>query len=393
KTTITLSDRTRKTIQRFPNRPPIEVPRERVYPVDIYLPVANATSASPYPAPVIVISHGLGSDRTTFDYLAKHLASYGFVVALPEHLGSNAGQLQALLSGVANEVAYSFEFIDRPLDVKYLLDELERRAKSDPLFRGRLNLQQVGVVGQSFGGYTALALAGATLNFEQLAQNCDRSNESLNLSLLLQCRAQELMGRQYELKDARIKAAIAINPVDSSVFGETGMSQIQIPTMIIAANADTVAPALPEQIRPFTWLTMPEKYLALMEGGTHFSTIGASATKSEVVPIPPQVIGASPALAYRYVQALSVAFFKTHVADQQQFRPYLTSAYAAYISRSPLELNLVQSFSGPQLSQALDGKTTEPTLSPEAAPPPTRPAPSEPLPAPIPLEDLVPPTP
>ena len=388
KTTITLSDRTRKTIQRAPNRPPVEIPRERVYPVDIYLPLPNARQNSPYPAPVIVISHGLGSDRTTFDYLAKHLASYGFVVALPEHLGSNAGQLQALLSGTATEVAESFEFVDRPLDVKYLLDELERRSKSDPTFRGRLNLQQVGVVGQSFGGYTALALAGAPLNFEQLAENCNRSNESLNLSLLLQCRAQELAGRQYQLQDSRIKAAIAINPVDSTVFGETGMSQIQVPTMMIAANADTVAPALPEQIRPFTWLTMPEKYLAVMEGGTHFSAIGASATNSEVVPIPAPVIGASPALAYRYVQALSVAFFKTHVADQAQFRPYLTSAYAANISRSPLKLSLVQSFSATQLAQALDGETTEPTLSPETAPPSTRPAPSEPLPAPVPLEDL-----
>jgi len=39
------------------------------------------------------------------------------------------------------------EFINRPLDVKYLLDE--RRDKSDPSFQ--LNLQQVGVIGQSLG--------------------------------------------------------------------------------------------------------------------------------------------------------------------------------------------------------------------------------------------------
>ncbi|MBD1861746.1 MULTISPECIES: alpha/beta hydrolase [Trichocoleus] len=392
KTTITLSDRTRKTIQRFPNRPPIEVPRERVFPVDIYMPLASAAQnqAQPYPAPVIVISHGLGSDRTTFDYLAKHLASYGFVVALPEHLGSNAGRLQALLSGTATDVAESFEFVDRPLDVKYLLDELERRSKSEPLFQGRLNLQQVGVVGQSFGGYTALSVAGATLNFEQLAENCQRSNESLNLSLLLQCRARELAGRQYELRDPRIKAAIAINPVDSTVFGEPSLSQIQVPLMMIAANADTVAPALPEQIRPFTWLTMPEKYLVLMNGATHFSAIGASATNSEVVPIPTPVIGAAPALAYRYIQALSVAFFKTHITNQEQFRPYLTSAYAANISRAPLKLDLVQSFTAAQLAQALDGETEEPTVPPESVPAPPATSPSEPLPAPVPLEELVP---
>nr|WP_290222014.1 alpha/beta hydrolase [Trichocoleus desertorum] len=396
KTTITLSDRTRKTIQRFPDRPSIEVPRERVFPVDVYLPVANATQSQQgqlYSAPLIVISHGLGSDRTVFDYLAKHLASYGFAVALPEHLGSNAGRLQALLSGRSTDVAESFEFVDRPLDVKYLLDELERRSKSDPLMRGRLNLQQVGVVGQSFGGYTALSLVGATLNFEELEQNCVRINESLNLSLLLQCRALELAGQEYKLQDPRIKAAIAINPVDSNLLGEAGLSQIQVPLMMVTADADTVAPALPEQIRPFTWLTTPEKYLVLMKGATHFSAIGNSATNSEVVPIPPQVIGEAPTLVYRYVQALSVAFFKTHVTDQQQFRPYLTSAYAAEISREPLELNLVQSFSADQLTQALDGEMTEPRVSPEAAPPPTPTSPDDPLPTPVPLENLAPTTP
>jgi len=98
---------------------------------------------------VIVISHGLGSDRTSFEYLATTLASYGFAVAV-EHPGSNAQQLRSLLAGRANEVTEPNEFINRPLDVKYLLDELERRDKSDPSFQ--LNLQQVGVIGQSLGG-------------------------------------------------------------------------------------------------------------------------------------------------------------------------------------------------------------------------------------------------
>jgi predicted dienelactone hydrolase len=88
------------------------------------------------------------------------------VVAVSEHPGSDAKQLQALLSGRADEVTSPREFIDRPLDVKYLLDELTRLSQSEPGFQERLNLQQVGVIGQSFGGYTVLALAGAKLNFQ-----------------------------------------------------------------------------------------------------------------------------------------------------------------------------------------------------------------------------------
>ncbi len=46
-----------------------------------------------------------------------------------------------------------------------------------------LNLEQVGVVGQSFGGYTALALAGTKINFEQLKADCPALENTLNVSL------------------------------------------------------------------------------------------------------------------------------------------------------------------------------------------------------------------
>ncbi|MHC5610074.1 MAG: alpha/beta hydrolase [Nostoc sp.] len=118
-----------------------DLSRQRRFPADIYLPTAQT------PRTIIVISHGLGSDRTSFAYLAEHLASYGFVVAVPEHPGSDARQLQALLAGTANRVTNPRELIDRPLDIKFLLDELTRLSQSDSTFKGRLNLEQVGVVG------------------------------------------------------------------------------------------------------------------------------------------------------------------------------------------------------------------------------------------------------
>lgn len=312
-----------------------DLSRQRNFPADIYLPQTASQS------PVIVISHGLGSDRTSFAYLASHLASYGFVVAVPEHPGSNTQQLQALLAGKAAQVTSPREFIDRPMDVKYLLDELSRLSQSDPALKGRLNLQQVGVVGQSFGGYTALALAGATINFAQLQKDCPAFENSLNVSLLLQCLAVDLPISAYNLSDSRVKAAIAINPVVSSIMGQASLSQIKIPVMIVASGTDTVAPALFEQIQPFTWLTTPNKYLALINRATHFSTIGES--PNAVVPVPEQVIGPNPALARRYVNALSLPFFQTYVANEPSYLRYLSANYANVISREPLPLSLVQS--------------------------------------------------
>jgi predicted dienelactone hydrolase len=339
--TLRLVDRSRGFVQ--------ALGRERVFPVDVYLPIARR-QALPRSISVIVISHGLGSDRGTFRYLAEHLASHGFAVAVPEHPGSNAKQLQALVEGTANEVINPSEFVDRPLDIKYVLDDLERRAKSDPRY-SRLNVNQVGLLGQSFGGYTVMALAGAPINFTQLQQSCrpEEVDRSLNLSLLLQCRATALPPINYNLSDPRVKAIFAINPITSSVFGQESVSQINVPTVIIAGNADTIAPALPEQIQPFTWLQTTERFLGVIDQGTHFSTLGQAI--DEGIPVPPEVIGPNPAIARRYINALSLAFFETYIDNQSSFRPYISASYAREISQNPLRLSLVQSLTISQLDR------------------------------------------
>ncbi|MEO0489238.1 MAG: hypothetical protein AAFZ49_06730, partial [Cyanobacteria bacterium J06659_2] len=94
------------------------------------------------------------------------------------------------------------------------------------------------------------------------------------------------------------------------------------------------------------WLTMPERYLVLINNGTHFSTIGISETGSEALPVPPEVIGPDPELAQAYLEVLSVPFFATHLLDDERYRPFLTAAFAENISQDPLPLNLVQSLAG-----------------------------------------------
>lgn len=318
--------------------------RQRSIPVDLYLPSRLPQDARVL-SPVIVISHGLGSDRTTFAYLAKQLASYGFVVAVPEHPGSDAQQLQTLLSGAASQLIEPDEFINRPLDVTAVLDELTRLANADPSFMGRMNLEQVGVVGQSFGGYTALALAGATFDLQQLRADCT-DTDSLNPALLLECRVQSLPRPLPNLRDPRVKAILAINPIGSSLFGKSGYEDIAIPTMVISSSNDTAAPALLEQIRPFTWLQTTDKYLVLLQGGTHFSTIDASdasISNASAIPLPPSIVGPDPAIAFAYLERLGVAFFKAYVTSDSNYHPYLSAAYAREISRPLMPISVVRS--------------------------------------------------
>ena len=331
---LTLTDSRPQRVQ--PRNAP---PRE--FGADIYLPRQAARAV---PMPVIVISHGLGSGRTSFRYFAEHLASHGFVVAVPEHPGSSERQISALLEGKADDVSNPREFIDRPLDVSYLLDELTRLNQTDGPFKGRVNINQVGVMGQSFGGYTALALVGAKINFASLQKGCDKSfAQSLNLSLLLQCQAQQLPKQDYSFRDVRVKAAIAVNPVTSSVFGAEGFKSIQAPVMIISGTSDSITPPLAEQIEPFTWLPNIEKRLVLMDGATHFSTIDELQPAERAFVTPKELIGRTPEVARIYMRALGLAFFRTYVKQQPNTAIFLNPSSIQAQSIQPLLLRGVSS--------------------------------------------------
>ncbi len=318
--------------------------RNRTYPVDLYIPVIENGSTDKIP--VVVISHGLSSSRTNFAGLAQFLASHGFVVALPEHIGSNIEQREALLAGRAREVFRLNEFIDRPLDVTYLLDDLERRNQAN--FQGKLNLKQVGIIGHSFGGYTALVLAGATADFEQLSRECKQ--DVPNISLLLQCRALDWQESSPErqilsqgLREERIQLVIALNPVSSSILGRKGISQIEIPVVMGSAGYDPATPVVTEQARTFSWLTTPEKYLVLAEGVSHNTELTALINRVLSPASSSQQIEKEIELLQSNARAMMLAFLQVYINDRANYRPYIRTSYAKAISEPPFELNMVRS--------------------------------------------------
>lgn len=286
----------------------------------------------PGKTPVVIISHGLASRPEDFTAVSEHLASHGFVVAIPQHPGSDFQQKQALLNGLSREVFDTSEFYNRPLDISFVIDELERRNQSE--FGGRLDLENVGVAGHSFGGYTALAVAGAEINLNYLKEICDRPFTGINVSLLLQCRAlDDVSFPTYQFRDPRVKAILAKNPLNSSIFGQTGLAQIQIPIMIAGGNYDPATPFVLEQVRGFTWLTTPNKYLALAEGQAHVNFSQLDAGITQVLDSMPGLILPEAELLDSYRDPTILAFFEVYSANNEQYRPFLTSAYGKYLSQ------------------------------------------------------------
>ncbi len=326
------------------------------YPLDfdLYLPQGKSE-----PAPLIVIVQGFGSSRGNYAHVAKQLASYGYAVAAVEHIGSNLEYRQAFLRGELGDWITPIEFIGRTLDVSHLLDKLEDLAKTSPKWLNKLNLEQVGVFGYSFGGYTALAVAGAEINQPRLARECNEENFNIVISFALQCQAQYLPPINFNIRDPRIKAVFSAYPFTNPVFGPEGMGKIEIPTMIWAASEDMTVPVVQNQIHPFFWLKTPNKYLAMLVPGTHYST-----AKDEVIQgLPLEILKGpkgSPAIARSYLNAMSVAFFNYHVRGLEEFEPYLTAAYTEDISRSGFGIYLTQSLKPEQLEIAYGKKPPVP---------------------------------
>jgi predicted dienelactone hydrolase len=286
---------------------------------DVYLSSAKGAR------PVIIISHGLGEDRTAYRYLAEHWASYGFQVLVPEHPGSDERRMIDLLAGRYKEVIEPQEFINRPRDITNLLDRITQLNRTDPRFKKRLNLKAVGVYGHSLGGYTALAVAGAPLDPPYLKKVCANAPQEPipNLSFFFQCRAQD-NGSRVQLRDPRVKAVIAASPTSSVAFGEKGLASVAVPSLMVAASDDTVAPALLEQVKPFALLPAPT-YLMTLVGATHFSVEGE---KKSLAPDAPPQVGVSSPQARLSMQAVSTAFWQTYLKTNNRYRAFLAPGYS-----------------------------------------------------------------
>ncbi|MEO0013053.1 MAG: hypothetical protein RLZZ535_1442, partial [Cyanobacteriota bacterium] len=333
--------------------------RDRSLAVVLYRPQIDFDLSAKIP--LVIISPGFSAEKEQFSYLAEHLASYGMAVAILDHPGSDYAQVENFLTGTTKEILTAQELINRPQDVSYLLDELQRKQQINPSSLGNLNLEKVGIIGHSIGAYTALALGGAKLDLKHLQQYCSTKaidSNWFNLSMVVQCLAAKLSPtKNYQLSDRRITAIFAMNPFSSKIFGETGLRRLKIPVAFVGGTKDFFTPVLPEQIEPFAWLSSREKYLLLIDGGTHtyhrtklLNTLAINTTENSF----------KPQLARSYIKVISLAFMQSHITHQAKYRRFLNNNYARHISQKPMKLNLVDSSSIESQNLAKEQKTYRP---------------------------------
>lgn len=217
--------------------------RSREIPLRIYLPAEKA------PAPVVFFSHGLGGARDGSAFLGRHWAARGYVAVFLQHPGSDDSvwrgkpfreRLDAMRQAAGLE-----NFMLRVKDVPAVLDHLARWNKTEGHeLSGRLNLDEVGMSGHSFGAVTTQAVSG---------QRFPRTTSSLT--------------------DKRIKAAIAFSPSaprqgdPAKAFGE-----VKIPWMLMTGTKD-VAPIgdidVKSRLSVFPALPAGDKFELVLNNAEH----------------------------------------------------------------------------------------------------------------------------
>ena len=226
-------------------------PTNRSVPLRIYLPSTDE------PTPVILFSHGLGGSREASPFLGKQWSERGYSVVFMQHVGSdrdvikNAPRFQkrnTLMNAANRESAKQ-----RINDVRATIDQLTQLNRAPGQFRDRLNLDQVGMSGHSFGAITTQAVSG-----QSNAQN------------------------DQPFTDIRIKAAIAMSP--SMPLGSRKskpFAMVKIPWLLMTGTDDDspVNRRVDAASRRKVFQALPTAghfYELVLNGGNHFIFGGRS---------------------------------------------------------------------------------------------------------------------
>lgn len=161
---------------------------------------------------LVVVSHGTGGSSLSHRDLAAHLARAGFLVALVEHPGNNRDD--NALAGTAAILE------NRPRQIRLAIDAVF----ADPLVGGRL-CAEVGMIGHSLGGYTALAVAGG--------KPSAFAHES----------ADGVARAVPVTPDPRLRALVLLTPAAAWYMAPGALSQVTAPMLILTGEHDQFTPA------------------------------------------------------------------------------------------------------------------------------------------------------
>ena len=174
--------------------------------------------------PMLMLSHGNTGTPMALHDLMTSLARKGFVVVAVIHPGDNSTD-HSRLGTLSN-------LYGRPLQIS----EAITATLGDPMLAPFVNAGQVGVIGYSAGGETALILSGATPDLDRLRRYCQERPDDRDA-----CNTQgELIVDRDDLQpvaDPRVHALLLMAPL-SLKFGRHTLADVHVPVLLYSGDGD-----------------------------------------------------------------------------------------------------------------------------------------------------------
>jgi predicted dienelactone hydrolase len=254
--------------------------------------------------PLILFSHGRGSNGLQYAWFAQTLASHGYIVAALDHYHANTYESSIIY--LANKLW------QRPRDITLSANVL----LADPRWGPLIDPARIGVAGHSQGGFTALWLGGARVNPDlYLAfQRGWKNNPTLPAYVRNQLPLDA--GPAEGVADGRIKAVFAMAPGIIKSFGmdETGLRQLTVPTYITVGARDTQTP--PAQNAEFAANNIPGAVLDVLPGNVDHEIFVNECNQDGRDEFPEACIdapGVDRAAEHRAIGEAALKFFNVHL--------------------------------------------------------------------------------
>lgn len=205
--------------------------------------------------PLLMLSHGNTGTPLALHDLATSLARKGFVVVAVIHPGDNYLD-HSRLGSLSN-------LYGRPLQIS----EAISAALADPMLSPYVDAQQVGVIGYSAGGETALILAGAQPDLQRLRKYCVERPEDKDA-----CKTQgELLADRDDLRpeaDPRVGALMLMAPL-TLMFGRHALADVHVPVLMYSGDGDQLL-ALDKNAQALARKLPQAPEFKLLPGAGHF---------------------------------------------------------------------------------------------------------------------------
>jgi predicted dienelactone hydrolase len=228
--------------------------RKKSFPIYITYPVITGKS------PIIIFSHGCSQSAYDYGYLARYWAEHGYICVQPfhedslewaKHKKATVDCLELITSMPRNKRAW----VERAGDISFIIDSLPQLF---PKLANKFDMTRIGMGGHSYGGFTSLLLAGASVPRKDLPPQCN------------------------SVRDKRIKAIVSIssqgvrtgNGDTALAFDGKSSFTIAVPALFVTGDRDQIAGTLVNQrTDAFQYSPPGDKYYVSLFGANHMTFV------------------------------------------------------------------------------------------------------------------------